>query len=267
MSRVDDEVALAWRTGPGRARRWCREFARRWRRRPVGLRAAQHSHSLGWREAASCHRRRARGPPGLLVLDEPTANLDPPGMYAVFERLAILARRREHTIVLIEHRLEAALPLADEVLLLDDEGHQLAFAPAGAVGRRQSSCSSAAAPGCRGPGAARSQPRRGGRTGGRASGFRRPGDRGRALCWRPPTFASNTLPTRAGSAWPWMGSRCPCEPASEWLSLGRMAREVEPAVRHGGAATAGGRDRAAARVATGWRGGRAHARPFAAECA
>jgi len=56
-------------------------------------------------------------------------------MYAVFERLAILARRREHTIVLIEHRLEAALPLADEVLLLDDEGHQLAFAPAGAVGR------------------------------------------------------------------------------------------------------------------------------------
>ena len=73
--------------------------------------------------------------PGLLVLDEPTANLDPPGMYAVFERLAILARRREHTIVLIEHRLEAALPLADEVLLLDDEGHQLAFAPAGAVGR------------------------------------------------------------------------------------------------------------------------------------
>ncbi len=74
--------------------------------------------------------------PGLLVLDEPTANLDPPGMYGVFERLAGLARRREHTIVLIEHRLEAALPLADEVLLLDDEGHQLAFAPAGAVGRQ-----------------------------------------------------------------------------------------------------------------------------------
>ena len=73
--------------------------------------------------------------PGLLVLDEPTANLDPPGMHSVFERLAVLARRREHTIVLIEHRLEAALPLADEVLLLDDRGHQLAFAPAGSVGR------------------------------------------------------------------------------------------------------------------------------------
>jgi energy-coupling factor transporter ATP-binding protein EcfA2 len=73
--------------------------------------------------------------PGLLVLDEPTANLDPPGMHAVFEQLGTLAERREHTIVLIEHRLEAALPLADDVLLIDDEGHQLAFAPAGAVGR------------------------------------------------------------------------------------------------------------------------------------
>jgi energy-coupling factor transport system ATP-binding protein len=73
--------------------------------------------------------------PGLLVLDEPTANLDPPGMYSVFEQLAVLAKRREHTIVLIEHRLEAALPLADDVLLMDDGGHQLAFAPAGAVGR------------------------------------------------------------------------------------------------------------------------------------
>jgi energy-coupling factor transport system ATP-binding protein len=73
--------------------------------------------------------------PGLLVLDEPTANLDPPGMHSIFERLEVLARRREHTIVLIEHRLDAALPLADDVLLIDDEGHQLAFAPAGSVGR------------------------------------------------------------------------------------------------------------------------------------
>ncbi len=73
--------------------------------------------------------------PSVLVFDEPTANLDPPGMYETLARIADLARRREHTIVLIEHRLEAALPLADDVLLLDDEGRQLAFAPAGAVGR------------------------------------------------------------------------------------------------------------------------------------
>jgi energy-coupling factor transport system ATP-binding protein len=73
--------------------------------------------------------------PGLLVLDEPTANLDPPGMHSTFERLAELARRREHTIVLIEHRLEAALPLADDVLLIDDAGRQLAFERADRVGR------------------------------------------------------------------------------------------------------------------------------------
>jgi energy-coupling factor transport system ATP-binding protein len=73
--------------------------------------------------------------PSVLVFDEPTANLDPPGMYETLGRIADLARRREHTIVLIEHRLEAALPLADDVLLLDDEGCQLAFAPADSVGR------------------------------------------------------------------------------------------------------------------------------------
>ena len=72
--------------------------------------------------------------PSLLVFDEPTANLDPPGMYDTLEQIAALARRRENTIVLIEHRLEAALPLADDVLLLDDAGQQLAFAPAGSVG-------------------------------------------------------------------------------------------------------------------------------------
>jgi energy-coupling factor transport system ATP-binding protein len=73
--------------------------------------------------------------PSLLVFDEPTANLDPPGMYETLGRIAELARRREHTIVLIEHRLEAALPLADDVLLLDGAGRQLAFAPAGSIGR------------------------------------------------------------------------------------------------------------------------------------
>jgi energy-coupling factor transport system ATP-binding protein len=73
--------------------------------------------------------------PSLLVFDEPTANLDPPGMHATLEQLASLARSREHTIVLIEHRLEAALPLADHVLLLDEEGRQLAFAPSRSVGR------------------------------------------------------------------------------------------------------------------------------------
>ena len=72
--------------------------------------------------------------PGLLVLDEPTANLDPPGMRSVFERLGELAADRRRTLVIVEHRLEAALPLADRVLLLDAHGGQIWFGPASAVG-------------------------------------------------------------------------------------------------------------------------------------
>ena len=65
--------------------------------------------------------------PSLLVLDEPTANLDPPGTASVLHHLAELAARRDRTIVVIEHRLEALLPLADRVLLLDGDGRQVAY--------------------------------------------------------------------------------------------------------------------------------------------
>jgi energy-coupling factor transporter ATP-binding protein EcfA2 len=73
--------------------------------------------------------------PGLVVLDEPTANLDPPGMEGVFERLESLVRSRDRTVVIVEHRLEAALPLADLVLLLDDQGRQLAVGEPDEIGR------------------------------------------------------------------------------------------------------------------------------------
>jgi energy-coupling factor transport system ATP-binding protein len=72
--------------------------------------------------------------PSLLVFDEPTANLDPPGMHAFFARLGELAARRGQTLVVIEHRLAAALPLADRVLLLDESGRQLAYGPPETVG-------------------------------------------------------------------------------------------------------------------------------------
>ncbi len=65
--------------------------------------------------------------PRLLVLDEPTANLDPPGTAAVLAYLADVAARRDRTIVVIEHRLDALLPLADQVLLLDGDGRQLDY--------------------------------------------------------------------------------------------------------------------------------------------
>lgn len=72
--------------------------------------------------------------PGLLVLDEPTANLDPPGMEALFRLLGRVATARDHTIVIVEHRLESVLPIADAVLLLDGDGRQIAFGPPDVVG-------------------------------------------------------------------------------------------------------------------------------------
>lgn len=60
--------------------------------------------------------------PGCLVLDEPTANLDPDGAAALFDRLRTLRAVRETTIVLIEHHVEEAWPLADVILALDRDG-------------------------------------------------------------------------------------------------------------------------------------------------
>ncbi len=65
--------------------------------------------------------------PGLLVLDEPTANLDPPGALAFAERLAVLRARRATTLVLVEHRADLAWPLADLVLALAADGTPLAL--------------------------------------------------------------------------------------------------------------------------------------------
>jgi energy-coupling factor transport system ATP-binding protein len=71
--------------------------------------------------------------PGVLVLDEPTANLDPDGARLVFDRLAFLRAGRRCTIVLIEHRVELAWPLADSVLALDRDGRPIDLGPPEAV--------------------------------------------------------------------------------------------------------------------------------------
>lgn len=71
--------------------------------------------------------------PGVLVLDEPTANLDPPGARAFAERLTELRRRRAATIVLVEHRVELAWPLADWVLALGGDGRPIEFGRPGEV--------------------------------------------------------------------------------------------------------------------------------------
>jgi len=65
----------------------------------------------------------------VLVLDEPTSNLDPDGARAVFGELAGLRDRRSTTIVLMEHRASLAWPLADVVLALGGDGRPIDLGP------------------------------------------------------------------------------------------------------------------------------------------
>jgi energy-coupling factor transport system ATP-binding protein len=60
--------------------------------------------------------------PAVLVLDEPTANLDPGGAAAFLDAVGRLRSERSTTIVLIEHRVEAAWSVADLVLALGQDG-------------------------------------------------------------------------------------------------------------------------------------------------
>jgi energy-coupling factor transporter ATP-binding protein EcfA2 len=68
--------------------------------------------------------------PGLLLLDEPTANLDPAG--AALIRRA-LAGNSDTTTILVEHRVAEALPLVDRVVVLEPGGGVAADGPPRAV--------------------------------------------------------------------------------------------------------------------------------------
>ena len=65
----------------------------------------------------------------VLVLDEPTANLDPAGIDEVYAVLRELANERDHAIVLIEHNLDAAVDLVDRVIVLDAAGRLVIDGP------------------------------------------------------------------------------------------------------------------------------------------
>jgi len=58
----------------------------------------------------------------LIVLDEPTANLDPAGIDEVYAALAEVVAGGERSILLVEHNLDAAIDLVDRVVVIDREG-------------------------------------------------------------------------------------------------------------------------------------------------
>ena len=55
--------------------------------------------------------------PTLLLLDEPTAKLDPIAAHRFLQSLSRVCRELGTTVLLSEHRLEEALPLSDRCLL------------------------------------------------------------------------------------------------------------------------------------------------------
>ena len=120
MDRVEDDVAFGLEN-----RGWAREAMLA--RVPealgeVGLEglgaAASHSDLSGGQQQRLALAGVLAPRPGVLVLDEPTANLDPPAPRPSSRASPRSGDAGTATIVLVEHRVEAAWPLADLVLAL-----------------------------------------------------------------------------------------------------------------------------------------------------
>lgn len=60
--------------------------------------------------------------PGLLLLDEPTANIDPDGVREVRDAVAAVLNRTGSTAVIVEHRVEAWLDIVDRIVVLGADG-------------------------------------------------------------------------------------------------------------------------------------------------
>jgi energy-coupling factor transporter ATP-binding protein EcfA2 len=58
--------------------------------------------------------------PGLLILDEPTANLDPRSTVEVLQAIESLRSEKNTAIIVIEHRLSKVLPLADRLIVMEE---------------------------------------------------------------------------------------------------------------------------------------------------
>ena len=67
--------------------------------------------------------------PGLLLLDEPTANLDPAGVLEVRDAVERVLERTGATLIVVEHRVEVWADVVDRVVVLAAGGGVLADGP------------------------------------------------------------------------------------------------------------------------------------------
>ena len=74
--------------------------------------------------------------PGLLLLDEPTANLDPGGVAEVRDAVGRVLDVTGATFVVVEHRVDVWLPLVERVVVLGADGVVADGAPDAVLGAR-----------------------------------------------------------------------------------------------------------------------------------
>ncbi|MBD8044611.1 ABC transporter ATP-binding protein [Arthrobacter sp. Sa2BUA2] len=130
LSRVGDEVAFgAENLGIAREEIWERVQAAL---DDVGL-AVPLNHSTAALSGGQKQRLALASilamQPGLLLLDEPTANLDPDGVLEIRDAVARVLDRTAATLIVVEHRVAAWADLVERVIVLDAGGGILADGP------------------------------------------------------------------------------------------------------------------------------------------
>ncbi len=134
LARCGDDVAFGLENhAVPREQIWPRvEAALRGVAFPYGLRHSTSRLSGGERQRLALAGVLALRP-GLLLLDEPTAMLDPDGAALLREQVAAVVGAAGASCVLVEHRVEPWLPMVDRVVVLQPGGGVVADGPPAAV--------------------------------------------------------------------------------------------------------------------------------------
>jgi energy-coupling factor transport system ATP-binding protein len=127
LSRVGDDVAFGMENlGVPRDQIWPRV---RQALAAVGLNVplSQHTSKLsGGQKQRLALAGVVAMRPGLILLDEPTANLDPAGVIEVRDAIVESTRQTGATLIVIEHRTDVWLPIIDRVIVLGADGTVIA---------------------------------------------------------------------------------------------------------------------------------------------